>query len=261
MSDDAKAPVKGPSSVVPPGGPGATAVEFARVPMYPEAYFDVVAEVSRFFAHSLGNLLTGLNLTLDMLASLNPADPRAGALVQRSLRMMEGLCAFKETWSGLGGSDLRRFERRDPIALARCVLDQARLGAEFSAEVTGDAATSALSCHPGLLESALQYLVRNAVDAMPGGGHLGIDVRSDSACTKIAVWDTGPGIPVELQSKILYEPVTTKPYGGGIGLMLVAMIAKRVHLGEVRWTSRMPQGCIIELTLPMRDANVARTVP
>ena len=261
MTNDPKTPSPGSTSVANSGVVGAEAPRAARVRMPPESYFDVVSEVSRFFAHGLGNLLTGLNLTLDMLASLEPGNPRAQALMDRSLHMMERLCAFKETWSGLGDGDMRRFERREPLALVQAVLDHARLGSEYTVDITGHPAPPALNCHPGLLESALQYLVRNAVDAMPGGGHLGIDVRPDGDRTKFTVWDTGPGIPVEFQSKILYEPVTTKPYGGGIGLMLVAMIVKRVHRGEVRWTSRAPQGCSIELTLPTGDASVARTVP
>ena len=261
MTHDPKVPRSGSTSVARPMVVGADDPPRLRVHMPHEAYFDVVAEVSRFFGHSLGNLLTGLNLTLDMLAILEPADPRAMPLIQRSLNMMERLCTFKENWSGLGDSDACRFERRELLTLVQTVLDQARLGSEFAVDITGDPAMPALSCHPGLLESALQYLVRNAVDAMPGGGRLGIDVRSEGNNAKITVWDTGPGIPVELQSKILYEPVTTKPYGGGIGLMLVAMIAKRVHGGEVSWAPQIPQGCSIELTLPMRDVSVARIAP
>ena len=67
---------------------------------------------------------------------------------------------------------------------------------------------------PHQIKQAALNLVRNAMQAMPGGGRLTIatDVRADGTVT-LSVGDTGPGIPELLRCQIFEPFFTSKPAG------------------------------------------------
>lgn len=68
------------------------------------------------------------------------------------------------------------------------------------------------------LRGALDNLMRNAVEAMPGGGTLRFDARPEGTKMRLAVSDTGDGIPPEVRGKLFEPLITSKPLGRGLGL-------------------------------------------
>lgn len=76
-----------------------------------------------------------------------------------------------------------------------------------------------LSLDADQLQGALSNLLRNAIEAMPGGGVLTIDadVRDQNVLVRIS--DTGEGIPAELRGRLFEPLITTKPLGLGLGLV------------------------------------------
>ncbi len=101
------------------------------------------------------------------------------------------------------------------------------------------------------LETALINLVVNAVQAMEGGGTLQVATASRDGHVEIAVGDTGPGIPVEIQPTIFEPFFTTKPEGKGTGLGLstVLMIVER-HKGRIEFTSAPGAGTTFRISIP-----------
>ncbi len=79
-------------------------------------------------------------------------------------------------------------------------------------------------CDPGQLEQVLVNLAVNARDAMPGGGTLTIAAHNQPpGWVRLAVRDTGTGMPPEVQAH-LFEPFfTTKEKGKGTGLGLATV--------------------------------------
>jgi len=72
------------------------------------------------------------------------------------------------------------------------------------------------------LNDIVTNLLVNALDAASPHGHIRASVfRSDGFCT-LNVEDDGPGIPPDLQEKILQPFFTTKSHGTGLGLAIVA---------------------------------------
>jgi signal transduction histidine kinase len=72
------------------------------------------------------------------------------------------------------------------------------------------------------LNDIVTNLLVNALDAASPHGHIRASVsRSDGFCT-LNVEDDGPGIPPDLQEKILQPFFTTKSQGTGLGLAIVA---------------------------------------
>jgi signal transduction histidine kinase len=108
---------------------------------------------------------------------------------------------------------------------------------------------------PHQIKQAALNLVRNATQAMPGGGRLTIstEVRSDGAVA-MHVEDTGPGIPEELRCRIFEPFFTSKPQGTGLGLPLAAHIV-RDHGGEIDFGPAPGGGTRFTIKLPPSRAE------
>jgi signal transduction histidine kinase len=60
----------------------------------------------------------------------------------------------------------------------------------------------------------------NALEAMPDGGDLVISCSHANDTWRVAVSDSGPGIPQEIRDKIFNLYFTTKENGSGMGLAM-----------------------------------------
>ena len=81
-------------------------------------------------------------------------------------------------------------------------------------------------------------LVRNAVEAMPGGGKVEVRTGMADGRARLVVSDTGPGLPADID--VFQVFVTTKPRGTGLGLSIVQQIVLQ-HGGDIR-AGRAPGG-------------------
>jgi len=84
----------------------------------------------------------------------------------------------------------------------------------------------------------LTNLEKNAIDAMPDGGKLSIEVEDHGLDFEIIISDEGCGIKEENMEKIFTPFFTTKEIGKGtgMGLPLVYGIIK-MHKGQINVTS------------------------
>jgi PAS domain S-box-containing protein len=98
-------------------------------------------------------------------------------------------------------------------------------------------------------------LFLNALQAMPNGGELGIEVKPlVPGFIQITVSDTGKGIPSHIVDKIFDPFFTTKPKGIGLGLSITYQIIKK-HGGTVRVESRLEEGTSFVINLPVMLEN------
>ncbi|MGE0667588.1 MAG: response regulator [Sphingomonadales bacterium] len=116
------------------------------------------------------------------------------------------------------------------------------------------------------LESGILNLCLNARDAMPDGGRLTIDARSESVGAaadddsdnlapgqyiRIAVADTGTGMPPEVLQRAFEPFFTTKAQGKGTGLGLSMVYGLMKQLGGgARIASVQNEGTTLTLYLP-----------
>jgi signal transduction histidine kinase len=83
------------------------------------------------------------------------------------------------------------------------------------------------------LRQALINLVRNAKEAMSGGGHLHVEVaRSGEGGVQLVLEDDGPGISPENLAQVFEPFFSTKAKGTGLGLALVQQIVSE-HDGRI----------------------------
>lgn len=101
------------------------------------------------------------------------------------------------------------------------------------------------------LREALMNLVLNAVDALPSGGSIGLEVSEADGRAAVRVVDTGVGIPADVLERV-YDPFfTTKPLGAGsgLGLAITHGIVQR-HRGTIDIASSPHGGTTVEIRLP-----------
>ncbi|MBF8260875.1 MAG: PAS domain S-box [candidate division NC10 bacterium] len=122
---------------------------------------------------------------------------------------------------------------------------------------------------PYALRQALGNLIRNALEAMPGGGELAVKVRSDGAesggafggragMVEIIVQDTGPGVPHEDIDRIFTPFFSQKEGGTGLGLALVQKTVLALG-GRVGVENREGGGACFSIRLPSHERRrVAR---
>jgi signal transduction histidine kinase len=102
-------------------------------------------------------------------------------------------------------------------------------------------------------------LTRNALESMPQGGMLRIDVAGDDRQVSVTLTDEGVGIPLE-NIPLLFTPFfTTKAVGDGTGLGLPsAYAAVKAHHGEISIESNAdlkegPTGTRVRMILPRKQ--------
>ena len=109
-------------------------------------------------------------------------------------------------------------------------------------------------CHPNQLNQVFMNILVNAAQSIPGAGVIGIKTwRDDEGFVKIAISDTGVGIPREHLTKIFDPGFTTKGVGLGTGLGL--SICYRIiedHGGSIDVDSSKA-GTTFTITLPIKS--------
>lgn len=109
----------------------------------------------------------------------------------------------------------------------------------------------------GKILRVIHNLARNAAEAMQpqGGGTFTIRVaKNDAGALVLTFFDTGPGIPKDIEHRLFNSFVTSGKKGGtGLGLAIVKRIAEE-HGGEVHQSSRAGRGATFRLVLPQDDA-------
>jgi CheY-like chemotaxis protein len=179
---------------------------------------------------------------------------KAGQAAQHAARLSNQLLTFSK-----GGAPQKKVA---PIG------DLLQHAASFSLHGSDLRATIEIEDHLGKaeidvaqIEQVINALILNAREAMPVGGALSIvaenfqlDESSELPLApgryiKIAVSDSGPGIPEDLTAKLFDPYVTTKPAASGLGLAISYSIVRR-HGGFLHLESNSPKGATFAFYLP-----------
>ena len=122
-------------------------------------------------------------------------------------------------------------------------------------EMDFDPELPSIHAYGGELNQVWTALIENAIDAMPAGGSLTLKTKLQGQMAMVEVWDSGPGIAPELQTRIFEPFFTTKAPGSGLGLGLDT--AQRIvskHSGFLRVESKAGATCF-QVRLPVDQAQ------
>jgi signal transduction histidine kinase len=108
-----------------------------------------------------------------------------------------------------------------------------------------------LDCDSLQLKQVFINLIKNAIESMPDGGKIKINVKvSEGTTMLISIQDEGCGID-EVSIPNLGDPFfTTKKDGTGLGLMVTNQIIKD-HKGKINIESSLSKGTKVYVTLPI----------
>ncbi len=123
----------------------------------------------------------------------------------------------------------------------------------IEAEVVAPTSIPLFRGDPVLLRIAFVNLIVNAVQAMPDGGRLIVELSTrrykERDAIVIDVYDTGKGIPQDAIGRVFEPFFTTRASGTGLGLALVRRIVE-AHDGTVRAESDPQSGARFTIVLP-----------
>ncbi len=158
--------------------------------------------------------------------------------------------------------NLSAFARPHPLELApvdlaetvRAVLGPLRerleaAGVGIAIDVAADVGT--LAADGAQLQAALGHLVLNAIEAMPGGGHVRVSVRRNGDRVELSVADDGPGVAQADAARIFEAFVSTKRGAAGLGLCIAQTIAAS-HGGGIHLRMAGVPGAEFVMSLPAR---------
>ncbi len=103
-----------------------------------------------------------------------------------------------------------------------------------------------------LLKQVLINIIVNAIQSMPEGGMLTVEMRHDKKNIVVDIRDSGEGIKQDLIESIFNPFVSTKDNGTGLGLAIASMIMQG-HGGYIKAESEEGKGSVFSLYFPQKE--------
>jgi len=100
-----------------------------------------------------------------------------------------------------------------------------------------------------MIYQAFLNILLNAMQAMPDGGDITIDIDTDKEFVTVCFLDKGGGVPTEILNKIWDPFFTTKETGTGLGLGIVKNIIES-HSGTIQMKNQA-KGTVVKVQLPI----------
>ena len=207
--------------------------------------------------HELANPLNGMSLTIQLLEQRlnrqpNPPDSQVTATVQRLKNEISRLNQLAGQFRTISRRERYNFQ---PTELAGLIDDVIKIQtphfAQLNIQIEHCIPTDPpiVTVDRDKIKQALLNLVKNAAEAMPGGGKINIEVSTTQDGVFIDITDTGTGIPLDIDA---FEPfLTTKKEGTGIGLVIVRQVVV-AHGGKISYRSRPGEGTTFRIELPRK---------
>ena len=229
--------------------------------------YEELAELAGSLAHEIKNPLSVIHMNIDLLSEDlaeidSPIRRRAlnkVEIVRQQCERMEALLRDFLRYARLSQIDLVPGNLNDQIdQILRAYGAQAdAAGVEIQRYLDPD--LPAIMLHSDSLQAALTNLVKNAIEAMDGGGQLWVrtSVTRDGAALELI--DTGCGVD-DITLLHMFEPFySTKDGGSGLGLPTARKIIE-AHGGRISVQSEVGRGTkfVIEFPVPKRLSGTGR---
>ncbi|HEX6987113.1 MAG TPA: ATP-binding protein, partial [Planctomycetaceae bacterium] len=208
-----------------------------------------IGQIAGGVAHEVRNPLNVIKTSVYYLLNARNASPEKRAehlaRIEKQVGIADGVVTALSNFAKMPIPDRSPF-RLGPLVTD--VLDSVRLPDPIAVETDLPEALPPVLADAGQIRIVVSNLVRNARDAMPQGGRLTVTGRADGGAVRLAVADTGHGIPAEDLRRIMEPFFTTKARGIGLGLAISnAILAK--NEGSLSVESVPGQGSVFTITL------------
>jgi two-component system sporulation sensor kinase A len=118
-----------------------------------------------------------------------------------------------------------------------------------------DVSSILIKCDENQMKQAFLNFIKNAIEAMPQGGHVYLTVRPVGRKVIIEIRDEGNGIPEEILQNLGQPFYSTKEKGTGLGLMVSYKIIKD-HMGTISIDTQVGKGTCFRIELPKHPSRL-----
>jgi signal transduction histidine kinase len=214
-----------------------------------------VGRMAAHITHEIRNPLASLGLNVELLGDeVGDDNQEAHKLVTSIGKEVDRLSEITETYLRFVRLPKPKLEHEDLGALATSVLEfaggeLALAGIKWSIDIEPN--LPEVVADESQLRQALLNLVRNAKEAMSGGGRIRLEVgKAAEGQVRLVLADTGPGISPENLANIFEPFFSTKAKGTGLGLALVQQIVSE-HGGRIEVDCPPGGGTKFTILLPV----------
>jgi PAS domain S-box-containing protein len=225
----------------------------------------MVGQMSATVAHEIRNPLNGIEGFAGLLARQFPDDDSRHHYAQNILdgvrtlnKTVTDLLEFaRPTRLNLRQTKLSvifeqalfflREEIKNPVKDGRTEIIPENIEIETSYSSEADE----LVADPEHLRGTFLNFLKNAAQAMPGGGTITVTTEpAEDNRIRARIADTGTGIDPEIKAKLFTPFITTKEHGTGLGLAQAKKIIEE-HQGSIEVESEPGKGTTFVVTLPV----------
>lgn len=212
-----------------------------------------IGRMAAHVTHEVRNPLSSIGLNVELLEEeLVHAGPEAAALLASVQQEVDRLTGITEQYLRLSRVPQPQLEAGDLGGLVRDILafmaeEMRAHGTRLVVEIADPLPQVALDA--GQLRQALLNLLRNAREAMPGGGDVHVTVQPADEGVRLTVRDHGSGVSDSVRERIFDMFYTTKERGTGLGLPLTQQIVT-AHGGTIACVRPEGGGTAFELWFP-----------
>jgi two-component system sensor histidine kinase PilS (NtrC family) len=213
-----------------------------------------VGEMAAQLAHEIRNPLGSIRGSAQVLMAEPGLGDEQGRLLdiisRESKRLSDTLNRFlyqvRPSGRTKGPVDLRPLVE-EVVTLLR---NAPELRADHDVRFEADGGPHVCLADPDQIKQVFWNLTRNALEAMPEGGRLGVGLRREGGDVVLSVRDQGRGIGREEQRR-MFEPFqTASAMGTGLGLAIVFRIVQD-HGGDIEVRSAPREGTQVDVRLPL----------
>jgi signal transduction histidine kinase len=206
-------------------------------------------------AHQLGTPVSSLMAWVELLKLKNEENPEDEELVAEMERDVKRLENITERFSKIGSQpellavSLKELLDRSAEYIKKRMTKRGSIELIVDNQIPLD---SQLQINPQLFDWVIENLLKNALDAIPGGeGSIRIQAGEKGEFYFIEVEDSGKGIPKSNFKKVFQPGFTTKKRGWGLGLSLTKRIVENYHKGKIFVkASEVNKGTTFRILLP-----------
>ncbi|HPA15481.1 MAG TPA: ATP-binding protein [Desulfobacterales bacterium] len=212
---------------------------------------EMVAGISHEIRNPLGIIRSSAELLKKKMLGYDPSNPIPDIIVKESSRLNNIITDFlnfaKPRMPNLKSCRVDEILEKNLAFLAPQIQDQGyvikkRYGNHLP-EIMADS---------DMLYQAFLNIFINAMQAMPDGGEIHVEIGSSDNMIEILIKDEGEGVPDNILEKIWDPFFTTKEKGTGLGLGIVKNIIQS-HEGSIRIENRPSRGAAVIIQLPVKQ--------
>ncbi|HBC47063.1 MAG TPA: hypothetical protein DCZ43_08455 [candidate division Zixibacteria bacterium] len=212
--------------------------------------------MARKVAHEIKNPLTPIRIAIeDLRRAYDASDPNFAAAFGQStktvLEEVNSLTRIVDEFSEFAKFPSPRLAKDDLNDIVNTAIPIfSKLVEHGTIDITLTKKSLPVMADRDQIKRALVNLVKNALEAIPSTGHVGIKTVQADKYAILIISDNGPGLAPSVRENLFTPYLTTKSGGSGLGLVIVKKIVSE-HDGKIKIADQAIGGTVATIELPL----------